>query len=81
MAIFWAYENWRAHGHRVTVHSAECPYCNFGRGVRGGTRADNGKWHELGEFSEVGLALAMARSFFPAPRVRVCGLKACAASS
>jgi hypothetical protein len=48
--IFYAYENWRAHGHRVTVHTASCAFCNDGRGARGGSRADNGKWHKLGEF-------------------------------
>jgi len=42
MTMFYACENWRAHGHRVTVHVASCPFCNDGRGVRGGTSASNG---------------------------------------
>jgi hypothetical protein len=42
---YWVYENWRAHGHRATVHEADCSHCRNGEGQRGGTRADNGKWH------------------------------------
>jgi hypothetical protein len=45
MTQFFIYENWRAHGRRATVHRGECSYCNDGRGVRGGTRPNNGKWH------------------------------------
>ena len=77
MTIFWAYENWRAHGHRVTIHSAGCAYCNDGQGLRGGTRADNGKWHKLGEFSSPEVALAQAQSLLKAPTARICGLKTC----
>jgi hypothetical protein len=45
MTQFFVYENWRAHGQRATVHRGECSYCNDGRGARGGTRPDNGRWH------------------------------------
>ncbi len=45
MAHFYVYENWRAHGHRATVHEGRCGYCNEGQGVRSGTRSDNGTWH------------------------------------
>jgi hypothetical protein len=55
--VYWAYENWRAHGHRVTVHVAVCGHCNNGTG-RGGTALANGRW--LGPFLTVGEALAAA---------------------
>lgn len=45
MNEFWAYENWRAHGHRVTIHRADCGSCNHGTGVHGGGQTANGKWH------------------------------------
>ncbi len=71
--IFYAYENWRAHGHRVTVHAANCPFCNDGCGVRGGTRSDNGRWHELGEFFSPEEALECASRITPALTARLCG--------
>jgi hypothetical protein len=45
MSGFWVYENWRAHGHRATVHRSDCRSCNSGAGVHGGTLTPNGKWH------------------------------------
>jgi hypothetical protein len=42
---YWTYENWRARGHRAMVHAGSCAFCNHGKGLAGGTRADNGKWH------------------------------------
>lgn len=67
MMIFHAYENWRAHGHRVTVHAASCAFCNDGRGACGGPRTDNGKWHKLGEFVSCEEALACASRSISAP--------------
>lgn len=45
---FWAYENWVAYGHRVTVHHGDCGFCNYGAGVHGGGQTRNGRW--LGPF-------------------------------
>lgn len=42
---FWVYENWRARGHQARVHHGDCRFCNAGKGLHGGTRSDNGKWH------------------------------------
>ena len=75
--IFYAYENWRAHGHRITVHAASCPFCNDGRGARGGTRADNGKWHKLGEFSSAKDALGWASRMIPGTTARLCAAAGC----
>ena len=46
MSDSWAYENWRAYGHRATIHRGDCGTCNQGLGItdRGGETA-NGKWH------------------------------------
>lgn len=41
---YWLYENWRAHGHRATVHRREGGHCNDGPGQSGGTWTDNGRW-------------------------------------
>jgi len=49
--MIWAYENWRAHGHRATIHRADCGSCNAGVGVHGGGETANGKW--LGPFRTV----------------------------
>jgi hypothetical protein len=45
MGDFWAYENWRAHGHRLTIHRGECGACHHGAGVHGGGQTPNGTWH------------------------------------
>lgn len=58
MPIFWVYENWRAHGHRHTIHLADCGFCNHGQGVAGGTRPDNGRWH--GSFPALAAASELA---------------------
>lgn len=57
---YWVYENWRAHGHRATVHRGACGHCNDGSGQGGGTRADNGQW--LGPFNTADEAAAAARA-------------------
>jgi F-type H+/Na+-transporting ATPase subunit beta len=68
---FWAYENWRAHGHRATVHRGECSMCNQGAGVHGGGETPNGKWH--GPFSSYGGARsAAARSGADVHDCRMC---------
>jgi len=66
---FWIYENWRAHGHRATLHRASCSFCNRGEGLRPGSSAANGKW--LGPFLDGALAVAEARE--TRAEVRVCG--------
>jgi hypothetical protein len=70
---YWAYENWRANGHRVTVHDAACRFCNHGNGLNGGTRADNGTWHKLGDFASASEALEHARQTKKAALARLCG--------
>ena len=42
---YWAYENWRALGHKLVIHISICGHCNKGMGVRGGAASPNGKWH------------------------------------
>ncbi len=69
---FYAYENWRAHGHRMTIHRGDCPFCNDGRGQAGGTTADNGEWHQLPESTDAETATAAARSLRAAPTIRLC---------
>lgn len=51
---YFAYVNWRAHGHITEMHRHDCPFCNEGKGIAGGTRSDNGQWLKLGEFDEKG---------------------------
>jgi F-type H+-transporting ATPase subunit beta len=58
MGSFWAYENWRAHGHRATIHRGECSMCSQGGGVHGGGQTPNGKWH--GPFSSYSAARSEA---------------------
>jgi hypothetical protein len=55
---FWAYENWRAHGHRARIHRAECGACNDGAGVQGGSTTPKGRWH--GPFITVESAIEAA---------------------
>jgi hypothetical protein len=40
---FWIYENW-VHDY-ATVHVADCPHCNQGRGTQGSTSNANSEWH------------------------------------
>jgi hypothetical protein len=43
---FWVYENWRARGHRASIHRAHCSHCNDGRGrSNGGYSRNNAAWH------------------------------------
>jgi len=68
---FWVYENWRAHGHRATVHRGDCAHCNHGSGQHGGTRSDNGRW--LGPFTTVANVEASAgRTGAEVRRCRTC---------
>jgi len=69
---YYAYENWRAKGHGARVHNAGCSFCNDGKGVAGGTRPDNGKWHSLGIFETPEDALAKARAQITGASVRFC---------
>lgn len=70
---YWAYENWRAHGHRTTIHEAICSFCQNGKGLAGGTRPDNGEWHNLGEFERQDEAMAHACTLFPKESISPCG--------
>ncbi len=70
---YFAYENWRAHGHITKVHRHDCPFCNDGMGMAGGTRPDNGQWLDLGEFERQEDALAAARTRVAQGTVRLCG--------
>ena len=56
---YWVYENWRAHGHRATVHRGDCGHCNHGSGVHAGSGTHNGSWH--GPFSTADEAAALGR--------------------
>jgi hypothetical protein len=73
MERYFAYENWRADGHRVTVHLAHCPFCNDGSGLAGGTSAQNGQWLLLGTQSTPENALEAARRRVRAPKITLCG--------
>ena len=73
MMKYFAYENWRAHGHVVKVHRADCPFCNNGRGLAGGTRADNGRWIDLGACNNTEEAMDLATRRTTAPNLRSCG--------
>ena len=70
---YYAYENWRAHGHVTKVHDCDCSFCNDGKGMSGGTRADNGQWHHLGDFDSPDAALGAARARITSGTVRLCG--------
>lgn len=70
---YYAYENWRAHGHRVTVHRATCSFCNEGKGVAGGTRKDNGRWFDLGAHITPASAFKQAQKSLEAPLTKSCG--------
>lgn len=43
MAEFWVYENWRRK--RGAIHSANCSYCNHGKGLHVQDSKRNGQWH------------------------------------
>ena len=70
MRSSWAYENWRAHGHRATVHRGECSMCNEGAGVHGG-----GETRDLWPTCHLLRARYLARAgFYRQPRwPTVCG--------
>lgn len=71
---YWAYENWRAHGHVTKVHRHDCAHCNDGRGQQGGTRADNGRWLHLGVCRSPDEAIEKARRLVDGGVVRCCGV-------
>lgn len=77
MKTFWVYENWRARGSVAKVHASDCPFCNEGRGLAGGTRADNGNWRRLGNFADGAEALNFARQTSTMKEVRRCGHVRC----
>lgn len=70
--MYYAYENWRAHGHVTKVHRRDCRDCNDGHGRDGGTRADNGRWIALGNLDSPDDALAEARALVNGGTVRFC---------
>jgi F-type H+/Na+-transporting ATPase subunit beta len=43
MSEFYAYDN--HHRDRARVHRAECPWCNHGQGVQGGSSGASDQWH------------------------------------
>lgn len=61
---YYVYENWRARGHRATVHVGFCSFCKDRQGQSTGTRADNGKWH--GPFDTLKLLRARCMGSHPA---------------
>jgi hypothetical protein len=63
--MFWKYENWRARGHRVKTHKADCPFCKNGNGLSTGTRPANGIWHGPFDTYEMALAKAFATDAKP----------------
>jgi len=71
---YFAYENWRAHGHITKVHTADCPFCKGGLGLAGGTRPDNGRWIDLGNFYAVEDALAAAETTVEESTIKRCGV-------
>jgi hypothetical protein len=68
---YCVYENWRAHGHRATLHVGTCSFCKNGQGQTTGTRADNGKWH--GPFSTLNAAQGVIPGVSPRPCSRCLG--------
>ena len=59
---YWIYENWRAHGYRVTIHKETCSFVNSGRGIhQGATPGRNGQWH--GPFRNYQEAMRTALEF------------------
>lgn len=70
--VFFAYENWRANGHRTTLHLPACPSCNHGKVLAGGTRPDNGRWFKLDRATTLENATRQARIVSGAPKVNLC---------
>ena len=50
MSTFYAYDN--HHRNRARVHRSECPWCNHGQGVQGGSSGVNDQWHGPFDFAE-----------------------------
>lgn len=57
MSEFYAYDN--HHRDRARVHRGECPWCNHGQSVQGGSSGDNDRWH--GPFGSAEDAYARVR--------------------
>lgn len=57
---YWTYENWRADGHKATIHVGHCGSCNHGQGKHGVGETPNGRWH--GPFSSPDRAKSVVRS-------------------
>ena len=57
MTEFYAYDN--HHRDRAQVHRGDCPWCNNGRGVQGGSSGANDQWH--GPFSSADDAYGVVR--------------------
>ncbi len=67
---YWAYENWTHK--KAIVHSADCSYCQHGRGVHAESGPRHGRWH--GPFPDRDAAFGKAKST-ERPEARAC--KAC----
>ena len=65
---FWVYENWQAHGHRATIHLAECGHCQYGQGQHPGSTTKHGTWH--GPYESIQAAAMAAGS--TGAQVRAC---------
>lgn len=70
--MYYAYENWRAHGHVTKVHRQDCVFCNHGKGLAGGTRGDNGTWVKLGDLPTPHEALALTKRKIRSGEIRFC---------
>jgi len=62
-AQFWVYENWRAHGHKVTVHRGDCGHCNHGTGVHAASGTVARTFLLSGRSSKLGTDEERRRSF------------------
>jgi len=45
MNNYYVYENWQVSPRKTKIHRGSCPFCNNGRGFRGGTDPSRGAWH------------------------------------
>ena len=60
MSEFYAYDN--HHRDRARVHRSECPWCNHGQGVQGGSSGANDQWHGPFDSAEDAYARVSNRS-------------------
>ena len=68
MNEFWVYENWTVQ--KAVLHRGGCGSCNHGRGIWGGGKTPNGKWHGPYASEE----LAKSAPIQPQREIRGCGL-------